>query len=218
AVWWVSRQVRVEREHCCDDVAVAVQGDALAYARALAELELLRAREPKLALAANGGSLLERIERVLGCSRSLNSQPASWLAGAMVVTSLVGLAAVAQGDVFSGQARTLFEDLQNLKAPARTEYLSVEINSLARSISHATGKEHRILRSNGASITSFAEREKVPYPEPDFMARSYARLQNPEKRDDKQTKGVDSSSAQGKSKLAKEDYIGELRRLGYTNL
>jgi hypothetical protein len=26
-------------EHCCDDLAVAVQGDALAYARALAELE-----------------------------------------------------------------------------------------------------------------------------------------------------------------------------------
>ena len=24
AVWWVSRQIRREREHCCDDLAVAV--------------------------------------------------------------------------------------------------------------------------------------------------------------------------------------------------
>ena len=31
AVWWVSRQIRQEREHCCDDLAVAVCGDAFAY-------------------------------------------------------------------------------------------------------------------------------------------------------------------------------------------
>jgi beta-lactamase regulating signal transducer with metallopeptidase domain len=24
AVWWVSRQIRVERENCCDDIAVSV--------------------------------------------------------------------------------------------------------------------------------------------------------------------------------------------------
>src|SRR5207247_3823803 len=28
AVWWVSQQVREEREHCCDDLAVVVCGDA----------------------------------------------------------------------------------------------------------------------------------------------------------------------------------------------
>src|SRR5262245_32870159 len=37
AVWWVSRRIRQEREHCCDDLAVAVCGDACAYARALLE-------------------------------------------------------------------------------------------------------------------------------------------------------------------------------------
>jgi len=36
AVWWVSGHIRAERELCCDDVAVAVSGDALTYARALA--------------------------------------------------------------------------------------------------------------------------------------------------------------------------------------
>ena len=28
AVWWVSRHVRIEREHCCDDFAVSACGDA----------------------------------------------------------------------------------------------------------------------------------------------------------------------------------------------
>ena len=36
------RQHRAERELCCDDVAVSVSGDALTYARALAQLESYR--------------------------------------------------------------------------------------------------------------------------------------------------------------------------------
>lgn len=65
AVWWVSRCVRDEREHCCDELAVAVCGNRLAYAQALATLEELRQAPADLALAAAGGSLLARIRRVL---------------------------------------------------------------------------------------------------------------------------------------------------------
>jgi len=39
AVWWVSGQIRAERELCCDDLAVSINGDALTYARALTQLE-----------------------------------------------------------------------------------------------------------------------------------------------------------------------------------
>lgn len=66
AVWWVSRQVRREREYCCDEMAVAVGGDRLAYARALSVLEERRAAMPELALGANGGMLAMRIRRLLG--------------------------------------------------------------------------------------------------------------------------------------------------------
>jgi beta-lactamase regulating signal transducer with metallopeptidase domain/beta-lactamase class D len=65
AVWWVSRQVRIEREHVCDDLAVKVCGDALIYARALTKIERLRAQEPRFALAANGGELRRRILRLV---------------------------------------------------------------------------------------------------------------------------------------------------------
>ena len=70
AVWWVSGHMRAEREFCCDDMAVAASGDALSYARALAELESSRPRRPELAVAANGGSLLRRIARLLGPSHA----------------------------------------------------------------------------------------------------------------------------------------------------
>ncbi len=69
AAWWLSRRVRAEREHACDDAAVeATGGDALTYARALAALEQLRADASPpsaLALAANGGSLMQRIQRLI---------------------------------------------------------------------------------------------------------------------------------------------------------
>ena len=47
AVWWLSHRIRVEREHCCDDIAVEVCGDPVGYAEALTTLAAwarLRAR------------------------------------------------------------------------------------------------------------------------------------------------------------------------------
>jgi GWxTD domain-containing protein len=65
AVWWISHVIRTERENCCDDVAVAVSGDARQYAAALAALEQNRFTARELALAATGGSLVNRIRRIL---------------------------------------------------------------------------------------------------------------------------------------------------------
>jgi GWxTD domain-containing protein len=67
AVWWVSKQVRNEREHCCDDIAVGVTGNSLAYAKALSFLEEQRSLVPAVSLGANGGHLKTRIQRLLGC-------------------------------------------------------------------------------------------------------------------------------------------------------
>ena len=92
AVWWVSRQVRQERESCCDDLAVAVCGDRLGYARALAALEELRMPMPRLALGADGGSLLRRIRRLAGVPEKT---PVGWIAGALALSFL--LAVLAQG-------------------------------------------------------------------------------------------------------------------------
>ncbi|MEE8525257.1 MAG: M56 family metallopeptidase [Thermoanaerobaculia bacterium] len=66
-VWWVSRQIRAERENCCDDLAVRICGSPVAYARALTDLEQLRpSGTPAFALGADGGSLLGRVRRLVG--------------------------------------------------------------------------------------------------------------------------------------------------------
>ena len=65
AVWWMSRVMRNERENCCDDVVVEMNGDALEYARALAALEQNRWSGCEPAVAARGGNLVKRIRRLL---------------------------------------------------------------------------------------------------------------------------------------------------------
>jgi beta-lactamase regulating signal transducer with metallopeptidase domain/protein involved in polysaccharide export with SLBB domain len=65
ATWWISRQIRQEREMCCDDAAVARCGDRLLYAQSLAAMAGLRAAPPAYALAADGGNLSARIRRIL---------------------------------------------------------------------------------------------------------------------------------------------------------
>ena len=99
AVWWVSKQIRIERENCCDDLAVKLCGDPILYAQALADLEHLRSADTSLVLAANGGSLLHRVKRLLGAPSHAGRGP-GWLAGAVAVSLIVtmgGIAAAAIG-------------------------------------------------------------------------------------------------------------------------
>jgi beta-lactamase regulating signal transducer with metallopeptidase domain len=65
AVWWVSQRIRAEREHCCDDEAISICGDAVIYARALTLMEEWRTA-PALLMAANRSPLAERVVRLLG--------------------------------------------------------------------------------------------------------------------------------------------------------
>jgi len=64
AVWWLSRLIRQEREHCCDDLAVRACGDTLLYLRSLTVLESLRYVSPAPVAAAAGTPLVDRIRRL----------------------------------------------------------------------------------------------------------------------------------------------------------
>jgi protein involved in polysaccharide export with SLBB domain/beta-lactamase regulating signal transducer with metallopeptidase domain len=83
AVWWIGRQIRREREHCCDEIAAEACGDRAGYARALTALEESRARGSRLAPAAAGGGgrgeLLGRVRRLLDpAPNSSVGGPRSW--------------------------------------------------------------------------------------------------------------------------------------------
>lgn len=89
AARWLSRQLRTEREYCCDDVAVKA-GDVAAYGRALAILEDSRAFQP-FAAAAASGTLLDRIERLAGQSRPAFTprRGLAWCLGSFVTAAVI---------------------------------------------------------------------------------------------------------------------------------
>lgn len=95
AVWWVSHKIRVERENCCDDIAVSICSDRICYAKALATMEEIRSHPstalrtgPALAVAASGGSLFDRIRRLLG-KDSTNEGKLSWLVPVLTISLIV---------------------------------------------------------------------------------------------------------------------------------
>jgi TonB family protein len=70
-VHWISDEVRNERELCCDALVLRLTaGEPREYARTLAALEELRQPSAQVALAANGGVLLDRVRRIVGMPAS----------------------------------------------------------------------------------------------------------------------------------------------------
>jgi len=100
AVWWVSQRIRAEREHCCDDEAIALCGDAVNYARALTLMEEWRTA-PALMMAANRSPLAERVWRLLG----LNGATGRTRLAGLGVSFICLASALLAGNAFLGVAQ-----------------------------------------------------------------------------------------------------------------
>lgn len=110
AVGWLLNVIRQEREHCCDDLVVSLyRGQNLSYARTLSQLETMRSSQ-RLALAANDGVLVKRIQRLAGKpdTATYSAESLSGLALTLVVALIFSLA--------SAQATLPVEIEQNIDA------------------------------------------------------------------------------------------------------
>lgn len=94
AVWWLSRRMRIEREFCCDELAVRITGQPLVYVRTLELVahRRLDQRIPALATGIGDGkmTLLQRVQQVLGGREDRPRSLLTPLAAALVV--LLGFA------------------------------------------------------------------------------------------------------------------------------
>jgi beta-lactamase regulating signal transducer with metallopeptidase domain len=94
AMWWLERQLDLEREVACDEMAVAVTGSAKAYATCLATLAALPGgpvRTWPLLAVASPSNLRRRLIRILAGEPVVSVRP--W--GAAVLGPSVALAALA---------------------------------------------------------------------------------------------------------------------------
>lgn len=67
AAWWISARIDEEREHCCDDLAIEVTGEAVGYARTLLQLKESELAGSPLAMGVlgRGDGFKDRITRLL---------------------------------------------------------------------------------------------------------------------------------------------------------
>ncbi len=98
AIWWIGRCARQERENAADDLALEICADRRVYVGALAQLAELRL-DSQSALAATGGSLLARIQRIVRPAQ-VESPTGGWSLGLPALLTALALAAIfhAQAD------------------------------------------------------------------------------------------------------------------------
>ncbi len=163
AVWWISRQVRVEREASCDALAAMVAGKPVSVARTLIDV----ARSLKdggvpvvptltaLAEPADSGSLTDRVRRLLQPERA--SRPkltGAGLAVALVVVMATG-ALVQQGTALAVHAAA------ELMSPKERIDTLARIQAESRGIVVAPGSSAEIANKPTETPAAGATREFV---------------------------------------------------------
>jgi len=95
AVHWISREVRNDREVCCDRLVLRLtKGEPREYAATLASLEELRLLTPRVAIAATGGLLLDRVRRIIDVPAPRLAAPRPTLGLTLLVAAAVLLAGI----------------------------------------------------------------------------------------------------------------------------
>lgn len=94
AIWYISAQVRDERENCCDDFAVEICGDRLVLAKALTQVATFQ-QSPRLAMAfgAKRQTFMDRIKRIVGINDTKPMSYGNWAVFVgMVLIAAMGIA------------------------------------------------------------------------------------------------------------------------------
>lgn len=150
AVWWLSKRVRQEREHACDDLALAAGADPIALAEGLAGLAQVQ-QAPALALAASGGALLQRVTRLLAPRPSEGSIGPRAILGAIAMAAALVTGQVGIG---GGRPHELIVEASTPGALGPGDYRQITahqggIERVYRASIDARGRMTEVYRVNG---------------------------------------------------------------------
>ncbi len=97
-VWWLSGNIRTERENTCDDIAITITGNNMEFAKALTRIQEINLAAPGLAAGLGGknkNQLINRICRILGKKERRAGFGTSFIPALILMISLVGFSAAA---------------------------------------------------------------------------------------------------------------------------
>ncbi len=136
ATWWISALIRSEREHACDEMAIAHTGNQLVFVQTLAKLEEYRRFPNNMAMAFNGrrnAGVLGRIQRIVN-SEAQFRLPFKLFWSAVILLGSVGLFAFQAQPIATQDPFTVLEsDMQEQPQEGLSETLrTVETDSLVQ--------------------------------------------------------------------------------------
>lgn len=97
-VWWLSKNIRIERENICDDIAITITGNTMEFAKALTNIQEINLGSPALAAGLSGKNknrLVNRIRRIAGKPKMQSGFAEGFIAAGILMISLIGLSAAA---------------------------------------------------------------------------------------------------------------------------
>jgi beta-lactamase regulating signal transducer with metallopeptidase domain/predicted nucleic acid-binding Zn-ribbon protein len=150
AVWWLSKQIRLEREQIADDLAARLLGEPRRLALALSELEQFQFSPPQLAQAAHGGNLMSRIKHLI--RPELPAKVFSWKM-AIPLAGLSAACAVLYAQVGSANVDTAAAANNNVSAIPLRSAPNLTSKPTLLALNTNTDKAER---KSGAASDSFA--------------------------------------------------------------
>jgi beta-lactamase regulating signal transducer with metallopeptidase domain len=125
AMWWLSSQIKAEREHCCDDIAIATLGNPLKYAKSLVAVQEMAYYSPQLAMAfaskEKKSQLAIRINRLISTPTRVLNINEKGIASIFVLSMIVTFAIAARPGFNENPAHCI--DLQTAYEKGNAHFL-----------------------------------------------------------------------------------------------
>ena len=209
AIRWLSARIRQEREHCCDDMAIAGTGDRKGLVRALVSFKQFSAAQTSSVAVGFPGdrdSFLNRIARIVHRkNRTVNPVEGVFLAVSLVIVGVLSIAFVRHDSpkeqpsvrpplqVRSGGARPAVERTAVDTVPSNDPSIKVRMgdaNTNDTIITNRNGHRYRLILTETGITGLNVDGREIPReeigkyrPVTESILRNVSQLQNDEKQE-----------------------------------
>jgi len=186
-VWWMSNRVDDEREHCCDDLAVAATGQATSYAKTLinvSELQLTMQGKPALAMALSGkgnkrerGGFTGRIQRLFKVGNGAGTFREGFATACILFAALIIAIAATGHTVQASEAQDLSisREPNNEITDDRETIIPLELSS-KKQPEYETLKKVNRFGIEGERISTRTEQPKAPERQEALLGQADTRI------------------------------------------
>lgn len=147
AVLWVSSLIKKEREHCCDDITIAIASNKVIYIKALVSCQEYTYQQSRYGMALNGEKkhLLSRVKRLVVKDR----KPITYLEKSILATCILAAALLITFFSYGGKEK-------NTKTTITTHTVTVVNDEETTSVTHSNNSTIKIYQpadvGNGTSM------------------------------------------------------------------